>query len=99
MIYEKLGQLHQKYQAVRSFSHIPDSEWSEMLVKYQISPSHVEFDTARQRLLFKPLNLYLDKEKHSFLLQPKTLNAVKAIKKIKNTDIYLDAKDRIVIEI
>jgi FkbM family methyltransferase len=99
MIYEKLVQVHQKYQSARSFSHIPDSEWSEMLVKHEISPSHVEFDTTRQRLLFKPLNLYLDKQKHSFLLQSKTLNAVKAIYKMDNADVFLDDQDRIVIEI
>ncbi|MGK7894524.1 MAG: FkbM family methyltransferase, partial [Xenococcus sp. (in: cyanobacteria)] len=99
MIYEKLDQAHQKYQAVRSFSHINDPDWSEMLVKHQISPSHVEFDATRQRLLFKPLSLYLDKNKHSFLLQSKTLNAIKAIQKIENTKIFLDDQERIVIDI
>ncbi|GFE70548.1 FkbM family methyltransferase [Chroococcus sp. FPU101] len=99
MLYQKLTDIYKQYQKFKNFSHISDSYWSERLSNNNISPKSVEFDTASQQLFLKPLNLFLSKDKHDFLIKSKVLDNAKILQKALDTKFYLDKEQNLIAEL
>lgn len=95
MLYQKLTNIYKKYQKFKNFSHISDDYWSERLSQNNISPKAVELDANTNQLFLKPLNLFLIKDKHDFLLKSKVLNSAKTLQKALGTTFYIDQNNLI----
>lgn len=99
MLYQKLTEIYKKYQKIKNFSHISDDYWSERLSQNNISPKAVELDTNTHQLFLKPLNLFLIKDKHDFLLKSKVLNSAKTLQKALDANFYFDQNNNLILEL
>lgn len=99
MLYQKLTDIYKTYQKFRNFSHISDNYWSERLSQNNISPTAVELDSNTHQLFLKPLNLFLIKDKHDFLLKSQVLNSAKTLQKALDATFYIDQNNNLILEL
>jgi FkbM family methyltransferase len=99
MLYQKLLETHKLYRKIKNYPHIADDYWSSKLVEQNISPSQVNYDIQSGKLLYKPLDLHLGKEKQDFLLISKISNKAKALRNLANCKFYIDDREELIIDI
>ncbi|NEP90219.1 MAG: hypothetical protein F6K18_27215 [Okeania sp. SIO2C2] len=53
---------------VRNYQKIPNWYWVDKIPKLNMSFNDVEVERGSDKLFLKPLDIYVEKEKHDFLL-------------------------------
>lgn len=99
MLYQKLLETHKLYRKWKTYPHITDDYWSSKLVANNINPKQVEYVSQSGKLLYKPFNIHLGKEKQDFLLIDKISNKAKTLKRLTNCEFYIDQNENLIIDI
>lgn len=99
MLYRKLLETHKLYRKFKNYPHISDDYWTSKLVDNDISPTYVDYDASSSKLLYKPFNLKLTKEKQDFLLNNRFLNKAKALKGAGNCKFYIDSNEELIVDV
>ena len=99
MLKESLLKTKNFLRNVRNYQKIPNWYWVDKISELNMSFNDVEVDRGSDKLFLKPLDIYVEKEKHDFLLQKKALNQAKFLKKKLNAKFSIDKNDELIVEI
>lgn len=84
---------------LKNFQRIPNWYWVDKIPELKMSFNDVEVERGSDKLFLKPLEIYVTKEKHNFLLKKEVLNQAKFLKKKLNARFFLDENDELIIEV
>lgn len=79
--------------------HIPDNYWSKKIQGLDLGLGNFKFDPKNQKIFLKPLEIFLDKEKQDFLLDTKTLEQAKSLKRNFDAKFSIDDNNDLNVEI
>ncbi|PSF39047.1 FkbM family methyltransferase [Aphanothece hegewaldii CCALA 016] len=99
MLSQKITNIYKKYQEFRNFSHLGDQYWAERLSQNNISPTAIELDANTHQLLLKPLNIFLSKGQHDFILKSDIFNRAKILQNVLKTKFYIDEHNNLIAEL
>lgn len=84
---------------VKNFQRIPNWYWVDKIPELNLSFKDVEVERGSDKLFLKPLEIYVEKEKHDFLLDKKALNQAKFIKKKLNGKFIINENGELIVDV